>query len=78
MIITIFRYNIGKSSMYLRGIWKIISKESNLNLYHPFCKNNDIISWNDDIHHDRLEYLNGVILERKFISGLRTRDTISI
>lgn len=54
-------------------IWKIISKESNLNLYHPFCKNNDIISWNDDIHHDRLEYLNGVVLERKFISWIENK-----
>ena len=49
-------------------IWKIISQESNLNLYHPFCKNNDIVSWNNESHHDILEYLNGVIIERKFVS----------
>jgi hypothetical protein len=49
-------------------IWNIISKESNLDLYHPFCKKNDVLSWKEDSHHDRLEYLNGVILERKFIS----------
>ena len=49
-------------------IWDIISEPSNLNHYHPFCKNNDIISWDGENHHDRLEYLNGVVIERKFIS----------
>ena len=49
-------------------IWDIISEPNNLNHYHPFCKNNDIISWDSDNHHDMLEYLNGVIIERKFTS----------
>ena len=49
-------------------IWNIISKESNLDLYHPFCKKNDVLSWKENSHHDRLEYLNGVVLERKFTS----------
>ena len=49
-------------------IWNIISKESNLDLYHPFCKKNEVLSWKEDSHHDRLEYLNGVVLERKFTS----------
>ena len=49
-------------------IWDIISEPHNLNHYHPFCKNNDIISWDSNNHHDMLEYLNGVIIERKFTS----------
>ena len=64
-------------------IWKIISQESNLNLYHPFCKNNDIVSWNNESHHDILEYLNGVIIERKFdtffnLNSLFFRKLLSI
>ena len=50
-----------------------ISSESNLDLYHPFCKKNDIIDWKKDNHHDRLEYLNGVVLERKFISWIEEK-----
>ena len=51
-----------------KKIWDIIYEPSNLNHYHPFCKNNDIISWDSKNHHDRLEYLNGVVIERKFTS----------
>ena len=54
-------------------LWEIISEPSNLNHYHPFCKNNDIISWDGENHHDRLEYLNGVILERKIISWIEKK-----
>ena len=57
-------------------IWKIISQESNLNLYHPFCKNNDIVSWNNESHHDILEYLNGIIIERKFVSWYEKKGYI--
>ena len=49
-------------------LWKIISKPSNLELYHPFCKSNTPIEWNDENHADKLEYLNGTVLERHFVS----------
>ena len=49
-------------------LWKIISKPSNLELYHPFCKSNTPIEWNDENHADILEYLNGTVLERHFVS----------
>ena len=54
-------------------LWKIISKPSNLELYHPFCKSNTPIEWNDKNHADRLEYLNGTILERHFVSWQENR-----
>ena len=49
-------------------LWKIISKPSNLESYHPFCKSNTPIVWNDKNHADKLEYLNGTTLERHFVS----------
>ena len=47
-------------------IWKIISKEGNLNLVHPFCKNNYAISWDSENSVDVLEYLNGLKFIREF------------
>jgi hypothetical protein len=47
-------------------VWKIISEPGNLNKTHPFCKSNKVVNWDKDKHEDILEYLNGVILHRKF------------
>ena len=52
----------------INDLWSIISKPSNLELYHPFCKSNTPIQWNDENHADILEYLNGTVLERHFVS----------
>ena len=41
-------------------IWNIISKEGNLNLVHPFCKNNYALAWASENSVDVLEYLNGL------------------
>ena len=49
-------------------IWRIISKESNLELFHPFCKKNPVISWDNDCRQDKIHYINGFILEREFVS----------
>ena len=29
-------------------LWNAISKENNLNDTHPFCKENEILVWNDE------------------------------
>ena len=47
-------------------LWNIISMESNLELFHPFCKYNRIIEWSNENSIDEIEYLNGLILRRKF------------
>lgn len=47
-------------------LWKIISKESNLELFHPFCKKNKVIKWADSGSIDEIEYLNGKIFRRRF------------
>ena len=49
-------------------IWKIISTPSNLELFHPFCKENKIISWPGKESVDQLTYLNGLNLIRTFHS----------
>ena len=68
-------YNYNKSILHketydlsVDELWNIISKPSNLELYHPFCRSNTPIEWNDKNHADKLEYLNGTILERHFVS----------
>ena len=46
-------------------VWNVISAPNHLNLFHPFCKNNSIISWEESSHVDMLEYLNGLKYIRK-------------
>lgn len=46
-------------------LWDVISSPGNLNTAHPFCKSNDVISW-DGEYKDRLEYLNGRTYIRNF------------
>ena len=48
-------------------LWKTISSESNLELFHPFCKKNNIITWPGDNSEDILIYLNGRTMRRKFV-----------
>lgn len=48
-------------------IWNIISTQSNLELFHPFCKNNKPIKWSNEDSIDQIEYLNGFIFKREFI-----------
>ena len=50
----------------LKTVWDIISKESNLELFHPYCKKNHVIKWSKEKSIDELEYLNGLVLKRKF------------
>ena len=51
----------------LSKLWKTISSESNLELFHPFCKKNNIITWPGDNSEDILIYLNGRTMRRKFV-----------
>ena len=51
-------------------VWKIISSERNLDKFHPFCKTNEVISWDGNNFIDRIEYYNGRKLERNFTQWL--------
>ena len=50
-----------------KDVWKAISRHGNLNFFHPFCKNNEVIEVDENsIKKDFLIYLNGMIFEREF------------
>ncbi|MBJ64578.1 MAG: hypothetical protein CMB55_07290 [Euryarchaeota archaeon] len=49
-------------------LWNLISAPGNLNSSHPFCKINEIISWEKGDYSDRLVYLNGRNYVRDFQS----------
>ncbi len=64
-------YNWGVSSISIincdiDSVWDIISKRSNLDLFHPFCKKNKVIKWSKENSIDQIEYLNGAIFQREF------------
>ena len=39
-----------------------------LELFHPFCRSNKIIVWNEQNKTDELTYLNGIVYERNIYS----------
>ena len=47
-------------------LWGVVSEPGNLNNSHPFCKSNEVISWGDDDRADRLVYLSGLNVVRRF------------
>ena len=53
-----------------QDVWNVISAPNHLNLFHPFCKKNSIISWDESSHLDKLEYLNGLKYIRKFVKWI--------
>ena len=50
-----------------KDIWQLISKPSNLELFHPFCKSNKTIKWPGVGSSDELIYLNNFKLIDKFL-----------
>ena len=51
----------------VKDLWAIISSPSNLEIFHPYCKKNNVIIWNGNGSEDELEYLNGRKMKRKFV-----------
>ena len=49
------------------NLWNIISKPSNLELFHPFCKKNPIKNWPGKSSIDEIYYYNELVFERNFI-----------
>ena len=52
----------------VENLWEVVSSPNYLNNVHPFCKENSIISWNNDHHEDKILYLNDKTYMRKFVS----------
>ena len=51
-------------------VWEIISSESNLEKFHPFCKTNEVVMWDGENSIDKVEYYNGRKLRRNFTRWL--------
>ena len=47
-------------------LWEIISSPKKLHFYHPFCKKNEVLTWDRENTVDLIEYFNGKVLKRKF------------
>jgi len=65
-----FNWHVGHSQIIqckLSKLWETISLESNLELFHPFCKKNNVISWPGVHSQDSLLYLNGMMMIRNFV-----------
>ena len=60
-----YQMNINQSS---NKLWDLISAPNHLELFHPFCKKNIILSWDKFPPTDELEYLNGLKYIRKFVN----------
>lgn len=56
-------YPFGKDQL-----WQLISEGGNLNQSHPYCLENEVISWDENSHVDKLIYLNGMTYVRQFLS----------
>ena len=41
-----------------KQLWKIISVSGQLHLFHPFCKNNEVLKWDKEKSIDYIEYYN--------------------
>ena len=57
-----------KLSTEIKEVWELLSKPSHLELFHPFCRSNKIIVWNEQNKTDELTYLNGIVYERNIYS----------
>ena len=51
----------------LDDVWKVISSKEALELFHPYCLRNNVISWGDS-KVDEIVYLNGMVFVREFTS----------
>jgi hypothetical protein len=49
----------------LDDVWKVISSKEALELFHPYCLRNKVISWGD-VKADEIVYLNGLVFFREF------------
>ena len=65
------RFKTSNSMNYecsVKYLWEVVSSPNYLNNVHPFCKNNSAIQWDNDIHEDKIVYLNDRTYIRRFVS----------
>ena len=57
----------------IEKVWNLFSEPSHLELFHPFCKSNKIIIWDEQKKIDKLVYLNGLVYERIIYSWKKNK-----
>lgn len=62
-----------KLNTEIKEVWRLFSKPSHLELFHPFCRSNKIIVWNEQNKTDELTYLNGIVYERNIYSWQKNK-----
>ena len=50
-----------------KALWEVISAPNNLELFHPYCKNNISINWEKGHYSDEIIYLNNKKYKRVFL-----------
>ena len=55
-----------KIDVSVQKVWEVISKPSNLELYHPFCETNPVEKWPGNNSIDYVNYYNGLKFKRIF------------
>ena len=61
--------NVTKSELYnvdIQVLWDLVTEPRALEKFHPFCKENRIITWSDDNRSDCIVYANDKVFTRNF------------
>ena len=61
--------NVSKSELFnvdLQVLWDLIAEPRALEKFHPFCKENKIITWSGDNRSDFIVYANNNVFTRNF------------
>ena len=53
-------------NIHPQRVWEVISKQSNLELFHPFCESNPVEKWPGNKSIDYVNYQNGLKFQRVF------------
>jgi len=64
-----FKWPVGAEQFIaapVNKVWEIISAPGNLELCHPFCRKNPVEIWPGPDSRDQVQYLNGLVYERRF------------
>ena len=50
----------------MQVLWDLITEPRALEKFHPFCKENKIISWSGEVRSDYIKYANNKVFTRNF------------
>ena len=65
-----FRWSVSKGQLIdapAKDVWRAVSAPGNLELCHPFCAKNPVLTWPGPDSRDEVHYLSGWVYERRFL-----------